>query len=264
MTAVAGEPARHEVELAGAVPPEPHGTDCRRRGVVAFPEAVLPVGSGYEWDHEGDLPLPGAAGERADPPLLAARGTGVRDRDVGRCTHVVRAGRRPRRSRLGGRCRRRPPLRRLSHPSPPGSHPRLPRHPDRISPYLGGSTPRWDQSVEGSARHGRPTACPSNPRLSLSAPRSPAPLTAPTPGEVTLFTSNGATPGQAGTLGSTCARFSGAPVPRSTPPRRSRTSTRPTPSRPDGPPASRPVRSRRHPWSAPVASSHIAIVRPRP
>jgi poly(3-hydroxybutyrate) depolymerase len=25
--------------------------------VVAFPEAVLPIGSGYEWDHEGDLPF---------------------------------------------------------------------------------------------------------------------------------------------------------------------------------------------------------------
>ena len=66
---------------------------------------------------------------------------------------------------------------------------------DRINPYRGGSTPRWDEGVEDSARHwAAANGMPAQPEVVAVSPT----LTRTTfgaegrPGEVTLFTSKGA------------------------------------------------------------------------
>ena len=66
---------------------------------------------------------------------------------------------------------------------------------DRINPYLGGNTPRWNESVEESARHwAAANRMPEQPEVVALSPT----LTRTTygdegkPGEVTLFTSKGA------------------------------------------------------------------------
>jgi polyhydroxybutyrate depolymerase len=163
--------------------------------VVAFPEAISPVGSGYEWDHEGDLPfLEQLASElisRYSPPggrvCVTGMSGGARMSCVlaAACADLVSAV-----GAVAG-------LRFDGHHTPSRPVPILAFHgtADRINPYLGGNTPNWDETVEASARHwAAANRMPEQPEVVALSPT----LTRTTygaegtPGEVTLFTSKGA------------------------------------------------------------------------
>lgn len=163
--------------------------------VVAFPEAVRPTGSGYEWDHEGDLAFlvqlvselisryspPGgrvcvsgmSGGARMSCVLAAARADLVSAVDA---VAGLRAG--------DGHTPTRPVAILAFHGTA-----------DRVNPYRGGTTSRWDESVEESARHwAAANHVPEPPAVVAVSPT----LTRTTyggagkPGEVTLFVSKGA------------------------------------------------------------------------
>ena len=163
--------------------------------VVAFPEAVLRIGSGYEWDHEGDLPfLEQLVSElifRYSPPGGRVCVTGMSG--GARMSCVLAAARADLVSAVGVVAG----LRSGDGHTPTRPVPILAFHgtADRINPYLGGNTPRWDESVEGSARHwAAANGMPEQPEVVAVSPT----LTRTTygaegkPGEVTLFTSKGA------------------------------------------------------------------------
>ncbi len=163
--------------------------------VVAFPEAILRIGSGYEWDHDGDLPfLEQLASElisRYSPPGVRVCVTGMSG--GARMSCVLAAARADLVSTVGAVAG----LRFAPRHSPSRPVPILAFHgtADRINPYLGGNTPRWDESVEESARHwAAANRVPEQPEVAALSPT----LTRTTygaegePGEVTLFTSKGA------------------------------------------------------------------------
>lgn len=163
--------------------------------VVAFPEAVRPIGSGYEWDHAGDLAfleqLVSELISRYSPPGGRVCVTGMSG--GARMSCVLAAARADLVSAVGAVAGLR------------SGGPRTPTRPvpiiafhgtaDRINPYLGGSTPRWDESVEESARRwASANRLPEQPEVvAVSATLTRTTYGAEgTPGEVTLFTSKGA------------------------------------------------------------------------
>jgi polyhydroxybutyrate depolymerase len=163
--------------------------------VVAFPEAVRPVGSGYEWDHEGDLPFLGQLARelisRYSPPggrvCVSGMSGGAR---MGCVLAAARADLVSAVAAVAG-------LRSDDDHTPTRPVPIIAFHgtADRINPYRGGNTPRWDESVEESARHwAAANSMPGEPEVVAVSPT----LTRTTygaqgePGEVTLFTSKGA------------------------------------------------------------------------
>lgn len=163
--------------------------------VLAFPEAVLPIGSGYEWDQEGDLPFL----EQLVPELISRYSppggrVGVSGMSGGaRMSCVLAAARADLVSAVGAVAG----LRSGGRHTPTRPVPILAFHgtADRINPYRGGNTPRWDESVEESARHwATANGMPEQPQVVEVSPG----LTRTTygvegqPGEVTLFTSKGA------------------------------------------------------------------------
>jgi polyhydroxybutyrate depolymerase len=163
--------------------------------VVAFPEAVLPIGSGYEWDHEGDLPfleqLVSELISRYSPPGGRVCVTGMSG--GARMSCVLAAARADLVSAVGAVAG----LRSGDRHTPTRPVPILAFHgtADRINPYLGGNTPRWEESVEESARHwAAANRMPEQPEVVALSPT----LTRTTygtggkPGEVTVFTSKGA------------------------------------------------------------------------
>jgi polyhydroxybutyrate depolymerase len=163
--------------------------------VVAFPEAVRPIGSGYEWDHERDLPfleqLVGELISRYSPPGGRVCVTGMSG--GARMSCVLASARADLVSAVGAVAG----LRSGDGHIPTRSVPILAFHgtADRINPYAGGNTPRWDESVEESARHwAAANRMPEQPAVVAISPT----LTRTTygtegePGEVTLFTSKGA------------------------------------------------------------------------
>ena len=163
--------------------------------VVAFPEARRPTGPGYEWDHERDLPfLAQLASEliaRYSPPQGRVCVTGMSG--GARMSCVLAAARADLVSAVGAVAG----LRFGGGHIPARPVPILAFHgtADRINPYNGGNTPRWDESVEDSARQwAAANRIPEQPEVVAVSPT----LTRTTygdegkPGEVTLFTSNGA------------------------------------------------------------------------
>jgi polyhydroxybutyrate depolymerase len=163
--------------------------------VVAFPEAVRPIGSGYEWDHEADLPfleqLVSELIARHSPPGGRVCVTGMSG--GARMSCVLAAARADLVSAVGAVAG----LRFDGHHTPTRPVAILAFHgtADRINPYRGGTTPRWDESVEESARHwAAVNRMPEQPEVVAVSPT----LTRTTygtegqPGEVTLFTSKGA------------------------------------------------------------------------
>jgi polyhydroxybutyrate depolymerase len=121
---------------------------------VAFPQAISPIGSGYEWDLDGDLSFLAAVVEelrvRCSPPAGRVAMTGMSGGARMSCrfadTHaewVAMVG------AVGGL---RAPVRRPSRPVPI-----LAFHgtADRINPFNGGGNPRWVESVPDAARVGR-------------------------------------------------------------------------------------------------------------
>ncbi len=163
--------------------------------VVAFPQAASPIGSGYEWDHERDLPfLEQLAGEliaRYSPPGGRVCVTGMSG--GARMSCVLGAARSDLVSAVGAVAG----LRSGDGCIPTRPVPVLAFHgtADRINPYRGGGTPRWNESVEDSAREwAAANGMPEQPEVVAVSPT----LTRTTygavgrPGEVTLFTSKGA------------------------------------------------------------------------
>jgi polyhydroxybutyrate depolymerase len=163
--------------------------------LVAFPEAVRPIGSGYEWDHERDLPflerLSSELIARHSPPGGRVCVTGMSG--GARMSCVLAAARADLISAVGAVAG----LRSGDGHAPTRPVPILAFHgtSDRINPYRGGNTPRWDDSVEESARGWAvANGMPEQPEIVAVSPT----LTRTTygaegkAGEVTLFTSRGA------------------------------------------------------------------------
>lgn len=163
--------------------------------VVAFPEAVRPIASGYEWDHELDLPfLEQLASEliaRFSPPGGRVCVSGMSG--GARMSCVLGAARADLVAAVGAVAG----LRFGDGHAASRPVPILAFHgtADRINPYRGGSTPRWDESVEDSAREwAAANGMPEQPEVVALSPT----LTRTTygaegePGEVTLFTCEGA------------------------------------------------------------------------
>jgi polyhydroxybutyrate depolymerase len=162
---------------------------------VAFPQASRPIGSGYEWDHEGDLPFLEQLADdlisRYAPPAGRLCMTGMSG--GARMSCVFAAARADLVSAVGAVAG----LRFGGQHVPARPVPILAFHgtADRINPYLGGNTPRWDLGVEESARQWAvANRVPEQPEVVAVSPT----LTRTTygaegnPGEVTLFTSKGA------------------------------------------------------------------------
>jgi polyhydroxybutyrate depolymerase len=165
------------------------------RAVVAFPEAVIPIGSGYQWDPATDMPflvqLVETLLERHQPPAGRVCITGMSGgarmscwfaaarADLVSCVGAV-AG-----LRAAGE---HPPSRQVPIVAFHGTA-------DRINPYGGGNTPRWDESVRAAAeRWAQANGVPGQPSEETVSPT----LTRTTwgelgqPGEVTLWTAAGA------------------------------------------------------------------------
>lgn len=166
-----------------------------RGAVVAFPQAARPIGSGYEWDHERDLPfleqLIGELVSRYSPPGDRVCVSGMSG--GARMSCVLAAARADLVSAVGAVAGLRSGA--PNTPTRPVSILAFHGTADRINPYLGASTSRWDESVETSARRWAATnSLPEQPEVVAVSPT----LTRTTygaqggPGEVTLFTSKGA------------------------------------------------------------------------
>jgi polyhydroxybutyrate depolymerase len=163
--------------------------------VVAFPEAIAPVGSGFEWDHEGDLPyllqLATDLLGRYPAPIrrvcVVGMSGGARMACHFAAVHpeaVIMVG------AVAGL--RGPDAPVLSRPVPVLAFHGL---ADRINPYEGGRTPRWDESVPEAARRwalangvsAEPTTVAPSATLTRTTYGSEG-----QPGEVTLWTARGA------------------------------------------------------------------------
>jgi polyhydroxybutyrate depolymerase len=129
---------------------------------VAFPQAVSPVGSGYQWDHRGDLAflvaLTESLVERYRPPQGRAIITGMSG--GARMACYLAASRSDLVATVGAVAG----LRAIGDHGPTRPVPIVAFHgtADRINPYAGGTTPRWDESVRDAATrwavaNGRPS-----------------------------------------------------------------------------------------------------------
>ncbi len=163
---------------------------------VVFPEAVRPIGRGFEWDHDGDIPfLTELARDMVDRYRPASGRVLMSGMSGGaRMSCYFAASRSELTLAVGA----------VAGLRADGQHP--PTRPvpivafhgtaDRINPYAGGTTPRWDESVAEAARrwaeaNGLPAAAPSVETLSPTVTRTTyGPQGGP--GEVTLYTFAGA------------------------------------------------------------------------
>lgn len=161
---------------------------------VAFPEAIAPIGSGYEWDLDADLAFLAAVVDeltgRFSPPGGRVAMTGMSGGARMSCRFAAVHGDIV--SMVGAVAGLRAPLDTPTRPVPI-----LAFHgtADRINPYDGGGNPRWVESVPDAARrwaeaNGRPSA-PTSTEVSPTLTRTTY-GTDGGPGEVTLWTSSGA------------------------------------------------------------------------
>jgi polyhydroxybutyrate depolymerase len=148
--------------------------------VVAFPEAALPLGAGYQWDLGGDLEflavLVAELVERYHPPHGRAAMTGMSGGARMSCRFAAaEAGMVSMVGAVGGV---RAPV---GHPQRPV--PVLAFHgtADRINPYAGSGTGRWVESVPDAVRAwGRANGHPGPPAVvqmssTLTAPPTGSP-----------------------------------------------------------------------------------------
>lgn len=162
--------------------------------VVAFPEATLPAGAGYQWDLDGDLEfltvLVAELAERFHPPHGRAAMTGMSGGARMSCRFA--AAQAAMVSMVGAVAGVRAPVGRPARPVPilafHGSA-------DRINTYAGSGTGRWVESVPDAVRAwGEANGHPGPPAVVQTS----ATLTRTTygeagrPGEVTLWTSKDA------------------------------------------------------------------------
>ena len=167
----------------------------REGAVVAFPQAIVPVGSGFEWDLDGDLSylcqlvdvLRNRYATSSDRVSMAGMSGGAR-----MSCHFAQV--RPETLSMVGAVAG---LRAPGDPPPSRAVAILAFHgtADRINPYDGGHTDRWKESVPEAAR--RWAVANGLPAKPIDLTMSPA-LTRSTygregqPGEVTLWTARGA------------------------------------------------------------------------
>ena len=163
--------------------------------VVAFPEAIVPIGSGFEWDPEIDtaflLELVDQLSDRHSPPGGRACMTGMSGGARMACHFAWHHAERV--SMVGAVAG----LRAGTGSGPSQPVPVLAFHgtADRINPYGGGGTPRWDESVPDAARrwalaNGLGDA-PSETSVSKTLTRTTYGVEGGQ-GEVTLWTAQGA------------------------------------------------------------------------
>jgi polyhydroxybutyrate depolymerase len=163
--------------------------------VVAFPEAQVPIGAGYEWDHEADMAFLThlidelVARYRPANPRACVTGMsgGARMASVLSWQYPERVGALVAVAGL-----------RAGRGAPPGrAVPVLAFHgtADRINPYGGSGTSRWDESVPDAAARWaaanglatQPTESAEGRTLTKSVFGAPG-----APGEVVLWTARGA------------------------------------------------------------------------
>jgi polyhydroxybutyrate depolymerase len=162
---------------------------------VAFPEAVAPVGSGFQWDPDTDMPFLVQLAEELieihSPPQRRVCMTGMSGGARMSCYFAAT------RSDLVTMVGAVAGLRAQGTHPPTRPVPILAFHgtADRINPYGGGSTARWDESVPDAARRwAQANGLPPEPAVHTVSPT----LTRTTygvengAGEVTLWTSQGA------------------------------------------------------------------------
>lgn len=162
--------------------------------VVAFPEADVPLGAGYQWDLEGDLEflavLVAELVERYHPPHGRAAITGMSGGARMSCRFAAAAAATV--SMVGAVGGVRAPAGQPARPVPV-----LAFHgtADRVNPYDGGRGGRWVESVPEAVRAwgevnghpGPPTVAQISPTLTRTTYGEPGGA-----GEVTLWTSKGA------------------------------------------------------------------------
>ncbi len=162
--------------------------------VVVFPQAIEPIGPGYEWDHSRDVDyIAGLATElvsRHRVPhgrvLLTGMSGGARMSSLFASVHpeLVQA--------VGAVAGLRSPGVRVHRPVPVLS---FHGTNDRINPYGGSGTQRWNESVPDAARAwalaNSITAPPEEVAVSRTLTRTTYGAQGQ-PGEVTLWTSRGA------------------------------------------------------------------------
>jgi polyhydroxybutyrate depolymerase len=162
--------------------------------VVAFPEAIVPMGAGYQWDLDGDLEflamLVAELVERYRPPNGRAAITGMSGGARMSCRFAAAAAEAV--SMVGAVGGVRAPVGRSARPVPV-----LAFHgtADRTNPYAGSGRGRWVESVpdavrawgEANGHPGPPAVVQVSPTLMRTTYGEPG-----GPGEVTLWTSKGA------------------------------------------------------------------------
>lgn len=162
--------------------------------VVAFPQASLRLGAGYQWDLEGDLEFLAALVtelvEHYRPPHPRAAMTGMSGGARMSCRFAAAAADLV--SMVGAIAGVRAPAERPARPVPV-----LAFHgsADRLNPYAGSGTGRWVESVPDAVRAwakanghpGPPSVVEISPTLTRTTYGPPG-----GPGEVTLWTSKGA------------------------------------------------------------------------
>jgi polyhydroxybutyrate depolymerase len=162
--------------------------------VVAFPEASLRLGAGYEWDLDGDLEFLAALVselvEHYHPPHGRAAMTGMSGGARMSCRFAAAAAHMV--SMVGAIGGVRAPV---EHPARPVPVLAFHGSADRINPYAGTGTGRWVESVPDAVRAwakanghpGPPSVVEISPTLTRTTYGQPG-----GPGEVTLWTSKGA------------------------------------------------------------------------
>jgi polyhydroxybutyrate depolymerase len=162
--------------------------------VVAFPEAVLPIGTGFEWDLDGDVEflvaLVAELVERHHPPNGRAAMTGMSGGARMSCRFAAAAAHSV--SMVGAVGGVRAPVEPPARPVPV-----LAFHgtADRINPYAGSGSERWRESVpdavrawgEANGHRAAPSVVEVSPTLTRTTYGAPG-----GPGEVTMWTSKGA------------------------------------------------------------------------
>ncbi|MGH9122536.1 MAG: alpha/beta hydrolase family esterase [Acidimicrobiales bacterium] len=168
---------------------------ARQGAAVAFPQAVAPIGPGFEWDHQADLPFLVALVDelRCTYPVPSGRvcTTGMSGGARMSCllaTHYAEGI-----QMVGAVAGMRAP----EGGTPSRSVPVVAFHgtSDRINPYDGGGSPRWMESVPAAAAAwaatngvaGGPTQVAISPTLTKTTYGAEG-----QPGEVTLYTAAGA------------------------------------------------------------------------
>jgi polyhydroxybutyrate depolymerase len=159
--------------------------------VVAFPEALGPIGSGFQWDPETDMPFLAQLAEELiesySPPQPRVCITGMSGGARMSCYFAAT------RSDLVTMVGAVAGLRAQGGHPPTRPVPILAFHgtADRINPYGGGDTARWDESVPDAAvRWAQANGLPPEPSVVAVSPTLARTTygTESGPGEVTLWT----------------------------------------------------------------------------